>query len=111
MYFLFSLSLQSLVTDDQILKARHFTAHMDRIYVSDSVFLGDRGDYILKQLSSCNANPCILPSIKGTNVLKDGINELYHQLRKASGNSIILFEDYATKPTITQRVLLKDGNL
>ncbi|CAF4353321.1 unnamed protein product [Rotaria sp. Silwood2] len=71
----------------------------------------DLENYILKHLSSYNTNKCLFAGVKGTDELKQKINEFYRQHRKKSMESTILFKGNSSRTTITQQILLKKGNL
>lgn len=111
MGFRFFLSLLSRFGWPDLWSLTFHCSHRPNLLQWFSLLLVDLEDYILKHPSSYDANPCIFAGIKGTNELKARVNDFYLQHRKASRNATILFKDYATKPTITQQVLLKDGNL
>ncbi|CAF4956142.1 unnamed protein product, partial [Rotaria sp. Silwood1] len=71
----------------------------------------DLENYILKHLSSYNTNKCLFAGVKGTDELKQKINEFYRQHRKKSMESTILFKGNSSRTTITQQILLKKGKL
>ncbi|CAM4766374.1 unnamed protein product [Rotaria magnacalcarata] len=88
-----------LVTPCMVLYKRHL---IDQVALEN---------YISKHLSSYNTNKSLFAGVKGTEELKHKINEFYRQNRKKSMNSTILFKGNSSRTTITQQILLKNGNL
>jgi len=65
----------------------------------------------LHRLSIYSDNSCLFAGVKGNNTVKHSINQFYHQNRRKSINTTILFKANSTRTTATQQILLKNGNL
>ncbi|CAF4868865.1 unnamed protein product, partial [Rotaria socialis] len=71
----------------------------------------DLENYVLQHLSSYKGNVCEFAGIKGTDAMKNKINEFYHRNQKTSMKSTILFKGHASKTTATQQMFLSNGHL
>ncbi|CAF4302511.1 unnamed protein product, partial [Rotaria magnacalcarata] len=71
----------------------------------------DLENYVLQHLSSYKGNVCEFTGIKGTDAMKNKINEFYHRNQKTCMKSTILFKGHASKTTATQQMFLSNGHL
>ncbi|CAF1049098.1 unnamed protein product [Adineta steineri] len=65
----------------------------------------------MEHISSYSKNICDFPGVKGNDEMKKEINKLYHDHRKTSINSTIIFKANKTRTTPTQQLLLKNKKL
>lgn len=72
---------------------------------------GDLENYVLDHLTVYNGNPCLFAGVKGTDAMKHKINTFYRGNRRKSMTSTILFKGNSSKTTVTQQIILQDGNL
>lgn len=81
-------------------------------YIAFRLFdLDELENYILQHLSCYKENPCFFPGVRGTDITKVKINEFFEQCRERSMGSTILFKANSSKTTLTQQLLLKNGEL
>ena len=73
--------------------------------------LDDLEKYVLKHVTVYDSNPCLFAGVKGTDAMKQKINQFYRGNRKKSMTATILFKANSSKTTATQQILLKKGNL
>ncbi|CAM4770426.1 unnamed protein product [Rotaria magnacalcarata] len=69
----------------------------------------DLENYVLQHLSSYKGNVCEFAGIKGTDAMKNKINEFYHRNQKTCMKSTILFKGHASKTTATQQMFLSSA--